>query len=96
MQILVKAKANVNLQTLDKKMAPLHLAACKGQTEVAKELIAAPGVTLDVENFVGDTPLHEAVRYGQKEVVQLLIDKGADKDFPNSSAGDDDVQSVDK
>ena len=74
------------MQNSDRKMTPIHLASSKGQVAAVGALIEA-GADLNVGNYIGDTPLHEAVHYGHKDVVKLLLDKGADKDFPNSSAG---------
>lgn len=35
-------------------------------------------IKLDVQNSAGQTPLHQAVYFGSKDVVKILIDKGAD------------------
>eukprot|EP01062_Namystynia_karyoxenos_P076895 TRINITY_DN7627_c0_g1_i1.p1 TRINITY_DN7627_c0_g1~~TRINITY_DN7627_c0_g1_i1.p1 ORF type:complete len:1528 (+),score=500.57 TRINITY_DN7627_c0_g1_i1:83-4666(+) len=55
---------------------PLHIAAAKGEVEVAKRLIDA-GAPLDCRDHVGVTPLREAVWNRNEEVVRLLQSRGA-------------------
>lgn len=57
---------------------PLHVAADKGQLEVARLLIqrgAAVNATTDSGNI---TPMHDAAFSGQAEMVQFLLTQGAD------------------
>lgn len=62
-------------------LTPLHeIALLKSPTEVASFL---PGSSLHMEtNFLGQTPLHLAVR--DVEIVRLLVQDGYDMDVPDS------------
>ena len=56
----------------------IHGAAAKGNIEAVKQHIAAgTGVSGFGRRRMG-TPLHNAAYYGHKEIVELLIAKGAD------------------
>ena len=63
----------------DKKLIdPIHLriAARDGDIDKIKSLIAN-GADVNAKNFEGDTPIHVAVMQNRKDVVELLINKGA-------------------
>jgi ankyrin repeat protein len=55
----------------------LHRAIIDGNTEVAIKLINA-GINVHAKDKLNDTPLNWAADYCRLEVVQLLIEKGAD------------------
>ncbi|MDP6189635.1 MAG: ankyrin repeat domain-containing protein, partial [Gammaproteobacteria bacterium] len=66
-------------------LAPLHLAAFRGYTEVV-ELLVAAGADVNAkiqERFFGGTPLTRAAYGGHKEIVELLISNGADVNAKN-------------
>jgi ankyrin repeat protein len=63
---------------------PLHVAAVKGQTAAASNLIAS-GAAVDAADELGRTPLHEAVANGRTAVVAALIDAGAALDAADES-----------
>jgi ankyrin repeat protein len=58
---------------------PLHQAASRGHTEIAKALIQA-GADLEAKNKLGRTPLHIAAYWGRTEAVKALIQAGAELD----------------
>jgi ankyrin repeat protein len=62
---------------------PLHYAANR---EVAEALLAA-GADVNARNKYGDTPLHFAATRGRKEVVQFLLEKGAEVNVKNRPIG---------
>jgi len=55
----------------------IYDAANDGNIEAVKQHIAA-GTDVNVKDKVGGTPLHRAAYWGHKEIVELLIDNGAD------------------
>ncbi|KAL3049158.1 hypothetical protein OYC64_008603 [Pagothenia borchgrevinki] len=55
---------------------PLHIAACEGHLKLVKYLLSH-GATVYAKDRYGDTPLCNAVRFRQKEVVKLLRKTGA-------------------
>ena len=59
---------------------PLHYAAKGGSAKVTTYLLDKGYARADDEDFNGKSALHVAMLYGCPEVVQVLIDYGADVD----------------
>ncbi|CAL8101347.1 unnamed protein product [Calicophoron daubneyi] len=59
----------------------LHRAAIRGDVEQVHECLAS-GISPNVRDYAGWTPLHEAVLHGHREVVLALLDAGATIDIP--------------
>lgn len=64
---------------VDKTVTPLMQAIFNNDTAAAKKLISTKGTDLDAESSTGVTALIYAAIYGNKELVQALIDRGADQ-----------------
>ncbi|WP_243517973.1 MULTISPECIES: ankyrin repeat domain-containing protein [unclassified Candidatus Cardinium] len=54
---------------------PLHIAACKGYTDIIDLLVEKSNTILNAQNNSGDTPLHLAVIRGDKDIVASLVEK---------------------
>ena len=55
----------------------LIVAAEDGNIEAVKQNLAE-GVDVNTRSYIGESPLHGAATFGHKEIVELLIAKGAD------------------
>ncbi|BGP17740.1 hypothetical protein JCM10213_005321 [Rhodosporidiobolus nylandii] len=62
---------------------PLHVAAMKGEAEVA-QLLVDQGADINAPDLDGSTPLHYASSYGRRSVVKLLIDLDCQTDAKNN------------
>ena len=84
---LVECLSNgVSPNALDKAGAtPLHWAARGAHLDCAQELLKRPNCRADVQNKLGDTALHNAAYKGAVELVQLLLEKGANKAVRNNN-----------
>ena len=91
-KLLIKAGADVNARDTTNvsptpgkttEMTPLILASSKGQIEIVKALIEA-GADVNAKNARGDTALSIAIGKGNKEIAELLLQKGA-KEVPTAS-----------
>ncbi|KAG0130927.1 ankyrin repeat-containing domain protein [Tuber indicum] len=82
-QLLLNRGARVDLRGYY-DMTVLHLAAAGGSWGVLK-LLLANGADRFVEerDMEGETPLHRAVRHGFRDMVHLLLDRGADVSAQN-------------
>lgn len=70
-------------ETDAKGNTPLHLAACRGNIEIAAFLLKNQA-KINIQNNNQETPLHIASEKGDLEMVQLLLlDKGAKKELKN-------------
>ncbi|KAL3647773.1 hypothetical protein CASFOL_008741 [Castilleja foliolosa] len=74
--LIEEVKLNIDFKT-DKGDSPLILAALKGQFKAAKYLINR-GADVKMGGYRGITCLHIAASNGNKEIMQLLLLKGAD------------------
>ena len=63
--------------------SPLHVACYQGNSEVAELLLRRPGVAVNALDIDGHTPLMWAAAKGNKELVALLLAKGADPNLTN-------------
>ena len=74
---LVKAGADVRAVDAERNTC-LNLAACFGHTDTVRYLVSLPVVDLNHQGSNNRTALHLAVHGKHSDVVQVLIDAGAD------------------
>jgi hemoglobin len=72
---LVRAGADVNAHGGVTRATPLHMAARRGFTDIARALLDC-GATIDVRDKKGDTPLERAMNCRQEEISRLLAGQG--------------------
>ena len=82
MKMLVEAGADVRA-TSDNRATCLILAAYYGHTDTVRYLVSLPEVDLDHQDSNNCTALHFAVQEEHPDVVQVLIDAGADIETKN-------------
>ncbi|GAA27224.2 BRCA1-associated RING domain protein 1, partial [Clonorchis sinensis] len=70
-----------NLRRNSKGESLLHRAAIRGDLEQVKQCLGS-GISPDVRDHAGWTPLHEAVLHGNLSIAEALIDAGATVDIP--------------
>ena len=63
------AKQSVNKYSRD---APLHVAIRSESTQLVSLLISK-GANVNIQNGLGDTPVHVAARHGLKDILELLL-----------------------
>lgn len=74
---LAQSGANVNANDGVKHCTALHMAARRGNLEIAEALLDC-GADIDARDSLGDTPLRRSVNCDQIQVASLLLAKGAD------------------
>ena len=74
---LAQAGANLDAQDGARQCTALHMAARRGNVEVAEALLDC-GADLEARDSKGETPLRRAVNCGKTEVAALLLARGAD------------------
>jgi truncated hemoglobin YjbI len=74
---LARAGANLDAQDGVKHCTALHMAARRGNVEVAEALLDC-GANLEARDSKGETPLRRAVNCGKISLVTLLLERGAD------------------
>jgi hemoglobin len=76
-QALVQAGAHVDACEGVKHCTPLHMAARRGNRDIAEALLDY-GAGIEVRDSQGETPLRRAVNCNKTEVAALLLARGAD------------------
>ena len=82
-KMLVSVGAGVRV-TNGERHTCLHAAAEAGHTEIVRYLVSLPDVDVNQETVDSYTALHRAVIHVERDVVQVLIDAGADIDTQNN------------
>ena len=73
---------------IDWEYTPLHYVAAKGILSLVKELVLCEEVLVDIKTQNNkSTPLHFASSRGHLDVVQFLIEKGADPNLMDAETG---------
>ncbi len=75
-KFLLEKGADVNFQSSFNKSV-LYIAVAQGHTAIVKELLRHKTLVLDAPNFNGTTPLHLAAINGYLDIVQALVEAGA-------------------
>jgi truncated hemoglobin YjbI len=75
---LVQGGANVHANDGVKHCTALHMAARRGNVEVAAALLDC-GADIEARDSLGETPLRRAVNCNKIEVAALLLARGADR-----------------
>lgn len=99
---LLRRGANPN--TAAQSITPLHVASSHAYSEAAEALCKA-GANMNAQNFLGNTPLHDALNYYYSDrpydmynwsfpIIILLLKKHARTDIPNKNG--DTVQMLDR
>jgi hemoglobin len=76
-RVLVHAGANVNACDGVKHCTALHMAARRGNVEVAEALLDC-GADIEARDSLSETPLRRAVNCNKTGVAALLVSRGAD------------------
>ena len=66
----------MNFAEGSKRCTPLHMAARRGNVEIAEALLDC-GADIDVRDSKGDTPLQRALNCRKPELASLLLARGA-------------------
>ncbi|MDB5825321.1 MAG: ankyrin repeat-containing protein [Herminiimonas sp.] len=82
-RILLNAGANVNIRHATTRNTPLLLAAESGNTRIAEMLLCQIGIDLNAWNAEGETAIHLAVSNDDAELLQRLLDAGANVNIAN-------------
>jgi ankyrin repeat protein len=85
-EVLRYAGANLRPLTRAGGYTPLHLAAREGHVAVARALLSA-GASPDVMTATGVTALHFAAMANAPELVNALVEHGADLNVPDAYQG---------
>ena len=76
-RVLAQRGANVNANDGVKHCTALHMAARRGNVEIAEALLDC-GADIDARDSLGDTPLRRSVNCDKIQVASLLFARGAD------------------
>ena len=80
---LIEAGADVNSPQRDYGHTALFWASFNGHKNIAKLLLAQPGIQLNAINIDGDTALMAAAEKGHLEIVEMLLKAGAKVSITN-------------
>jgi len=85
---LIATKCDVHQLEPTSNRSALHKAAFWGHNNMVAYLIKECKLDLNVRDNYGDTPLHDAAKFGHETIVRLLLEGGADRSVKNKEGKD--------
>ena len=83
-EMLLSHNANPNFKDHSNIPSPMHMAAARSSGVIIKSLLRKGG-NIDVTDFMGETPLHKAIRFRRDiEIINLLLEHGASVSSSNN------------
>jgi len=82
LDLLLEKKADINARTNVKKRQPIHMAAQEGNVPMLEKLVKL-GADIEAKDKQKKRPIHYACEKSLSDVVQFLLDKGADPLTPD-------------
>lgn len=70
----------------NKGLSHFHIACLDNRTVIVKDILAS-GATVDMLTYIGETPLHFAVKFNHVNIVKVLLDEGADFTLQDMKTG---------
>lgn len=80
--LAIKQGINVNIPN-EMDLTPFYIAAFYGHKDIADKIAAAKSFDINIKEINGFTQLYIAAGEGHHEVVQMLLEKGADETISN-------------
>lgn len=81
----VKSATEEQRNELDESgLGLIHWAADRNQLEILRELLQMPGIQVNLQDSEGQTALHYAASCGHKDILQLLLTTGSDRNIANA------------
>lgn len=76
--LVLASKVQINVQDAYEGKTPLHRATERNNVYLVQALLNRPQTEIDILDFRGKTSLHVAAANAHKELLELLLSKGAD------------------
>ncbi|KAK3576437.1 hypothetical protein CHS0354_025199 [Potamilus streckersoni] len=67
------------------RQTPFHLSAQSGEPHCLQWLVQSGNCNINLQDYMGETPVHKAARIGSMECVSLLVSQGAKLSIRNHS-----------
>lgn len=84
----IASKCDVHQLEPTSGRSALHKAAFWGHNAMTEYLVKECKLDVNVRDNYGDTPLHDACKFGHEKIVKLLLEAGADKTIKNNEGKD--------
>lgn len=85
LRLILDSGSSVNIKTYNNLKSALHLACIFNQIDVVKELLKCGNCDLDIKDSNGNTPLHDAVRFNNEKIVEILLVNGANVNIKSNN-----------
>lgn len=83
LRLLLDSGALINVKTYKTRYNVFHIACLYNHIKIVQEILECGGSNIDVQDSLGNTPLHYAAMQANEKMVEFLLKKGADINIKN-------------